>query len=82
MGSLPCHPPEAAQLVAWMLLHVKLLAPPDAIDAGDAASETVGAGVAVPEKITSSTESVRQEVAAESLMLIVCAPLPSDTVAP
>ena len=71
---VPDHPPEAVQLVALVVLQVSVLALPEVIDNGDAVSDTVGAGVvgaAGPEKVTSSTYSVRHEFVAESLMLSV-----------
>jgi len=40
----PDHAPDAAQLVALVLLHVSVELPPLAIDAGFAVSVTVGAG--------------------------------------
>ena len=40
----PLQPPEAVQLVAWVEVHDRVDVPPLATDAGDAVSETVGAG--------------------------------------
>jgi hypothetical protein len=42
---LPDHDPDAVQAVALVLLHVSVLAAPVVTEAGDADSDTVGAGV-------------------------------------
>jgi hypothetical protein len=80
---LPLHPPDATQLVAFVLLQVKVLGLPVTTEAGVAMSETVGvAGTGAElEKMISSKYSVRQEAAAESLMLSVRLPAASDAAA-
>jgi hypothetical protein len=78
-GRLPLHAPEPVHAVALVLVHVRVLDPPDATDEGEAVSETVGAGVGGPEKVMSSINGVRQAFVAESVTLRVWPPGPSET---
>jgi hypothetical protein len=80
-GLLPDQPPEAAHAVAFVVLHCSVLAAPDPIELGVADREIVGAGVAGPVNVMSSTDNVRHAFVAVSVIANVWLPAGVETAA-
>ena len=58
----PDHPPDATQLVAFVVLHVSCEAEPDATLVGDAVKVSVGAGRRVTDAVCAIVPPVPEQV--------------------